>query len=134
MVKRNSGKILNISSTASFMPGPLQAVYYASKSYVTFLSNAVAEELHDTNITVTTLMPGATETAFAKTSGLEGTDLFKNTANPRRVAEDGYQAMMKGKLDSVSGLPFSLRISTALLPFIPKKIMLKQIRKMQELK
>ncbi len=70
-VKRNSGKILNTSSTASFMPGPLQAVYFATKTYVTFLSNAIAEELYDTNVTVTNLMPGATESEFAKTSGME---------------------------------------------------------------
>lgn len=134
MVDRNSGKILNISSTASLMPGPLQAVYFASKSYVTSISNAVAEELHDTNITVTALMPGATETEFAKTSGLEGTDLFKNTVSPRSVAQDGYKAMIKGKLNVISGFPFTLRISTALIPFMPKKMVLKQMRKMQELK
>lgn len=134
MVNRNSGKILNVSSTASLMPGPLQAIYYASKSYVTSISNAVAEELHDTNITVTALMPGATKTEFAKTSGLEGTDLFKNTASPRSVAQDGYEAMMKGKLDVISGLLFSQKVSMAMLPFIPKKMILKQIREMQELK
>lgn len=134
MVNRNSGKILNISSTASLMPGPLQAVYFASKSFVTSISNAVAEELHNTNITVTALLPGATNTEFAETSGLEGTDLFKNTVSPRSVAQDGYKAMMKGRLDVTSGLPFSLKISTALLPFTPKKMMLKQVRQMQELK
>jgi len=58
--------ILNVSSTASLMPGPLQAVYYATKAYVTFFSNAIAEELHDTNITVTALLLGATETEFAR--------------------------------------------------------------------
>ncbi|WP_373493620.1 SDR family NAD(P)-dependent oxidoreductase [Aquiflexum sp.] len=134
MVNRNSGKILNISSTASLMPGPLQAVYFATKSYVTSISNAVAEELHDTNITVTALMPGATKTEFAKTSGLEGTDLFKSTVNPRSVAQDGYKAMIKGKLNVISGFPLSQRISTALMPFMPKKMILQQIRKMQELK
>ena len=65
-VARNSGRILNVSSTACFMPGPLQAVYYASKAYVTFFSNAIAEELHDTNITVTALLPGATESEFGQ--------------------------------------------------------------------
>ena len=78
-VERNRGRILNTSSTASFMPGPLQAVYYATKAYVTFLGNAVAEELNDTNVTVTTLMPGATETEFAKTSGMDKASLFENT-------------------------------------------------------
>ena len=59
-VAQNKGKILNVSSTASFMPGPLQAVYFATKAYVTSFTNAIAEELKNTNITVTNLMPGAT--------------------------------------------------------------------------
>jgi len=131
-VKRNSGKILNVSSTASFMPGPLQAVYYASKSYVTFFSNAIAEELHDTNITVTALMPGATETEFAKVSGMDKTNLFEKTAGARSVAEDGYRGMIKGKLDVISGLTFTQKMMFGMLPFLPKKMKLKTIRKMQE--
>lgn len=134
MVKRNSGKILNTSSTASLMPGPLQAVYYASKAYVTFLSNAVAEELHDTNITVTALLPGATATEFAKTSGMDKTSLFNSAVSPRSVAEDGYNAMMDGKLDVISGLPTSQKMIMSLLPFFPKKMLLKQTRQMQEVK
>jgi len=102
MVGRNSGRILNNSSTASFVPGPLQAVYFATKSYVQSLTNAVAEELHDTSVTVTNLMPGATETEFAKTADLENTILFQKTVGARMVAEDGYNAMMKGKLDAQS--------------------------------
>ena len=62
--KRNSGKILNVSSTASLLPGPMQAVYYATKAYVTSFNNAISEELHDTDVTVTALLPGATETEF----------------------------------------------------------------------
>lgn len=132
MVARNSGKILNTSSTASFTPGPLQAVYFATKSYVTFLSNAIAEELADTNITVTCLMPGATETEFAKTSGMDKTGLFAKTATARSVAEDGYNAMISGKLDVVSGLTFSQKIMMKTVPFVPKRTMLKQIKQMQE--
>ena len=132
MVKRNSGKILNTSSTASFMPGPLQAIYFATKAYVTFLSNAIAEELHDTNITVTNLMPGATETEFAKTADMERTGLFEKAFSARSVAEDGYNAMLKGKLDVVSGLTFSQSLMMKAIPFTPKKMMLKQIRQMQE--
>ncbi|MDF1549300.1 MAG: SDR family oxidoreductase [Bacteroidales bacterium] len=133
-VKRNSGRILNVSSTASFMPGPLQAVYYATKTYVTFFSNAIAEELHDTNVTVTALMPGATETEFAKVSGMDKTSLFKKTVTARSVAEDGYKAMLAGKLDVVSGLTFSQKLMMSMLPFTPKKMVLSQIRKMQEVK
>ena len=133
-VKRNSGKILNVSSTASFMPGPLQAVYYATKAYVTFFSNAIAEELHDTKVTVTALLPGATETEFGKVSGMDKTSMFKNTASARGVAEDGYNGMIKGKLDVISGLTFSQKMMMSMIPFTPKKMILKQIRQMQEFK
>ncbi|WP_299366620.1 SDR family oxidoreductase [Winogradskyella sp.] len=133
MIKRNSGSILNTSSTASFIPGPLQAIYFATKSYVTFLSNAVAEELSDTNVTVTNLMPGATETEFAKTSGMDETGIFEKTVTARSVAEDGYNAMLKGKLDVVSGLTFGQNLMMKAIPFTPKKILLKQIRQMQEI-
>jgi len=133
-VKNNEGKILNVSSTASLMPGPLQAVYFATKAYVTFFSNAIAEELSDTNITVTNLMPGATETEFGKVSGLDKTDLLKKTVSARSVAEDGYNGMLKGKLDVISGLTLSQKILVSMIPFTPKKMMLKQVRQMQEIK
>lgn len=134
MVARNSGKILNVSSTASLMPGPLQAVYYATKAYVTFFSNAIAEELHDTAITVTNLMPGATATEFGKVSGMDKTSLFDKTASAEKVALDGYEGMMKGKLDVISGLTPTQKILTSMVPLTPKKIILKQIREMQEVK
>ena len=132
-VKRNEGKILNVSSTASFMPGPLQAVYYATKAYVTFFSNAIAEELYETNITVTALMPGATETGFAKTADMDKTSLFAKTASARSVAQDGYDGMIKGKLDVISGLTFSQKLMMAMLPFFPKKMLLKSVRQGQEI-
>lgn len=131
-VKQNKGKILNVSSTASLMPGPLQAVYYATKAYVTFFSNAIAEELHDTNITVTALMPGATETEFGRVSGMDKTSMFQKTASARSVAEDGYNGMLAGKLDVISGISTSQKMMMHMLPFIPKKTLLKQVRKMQD--
>lgn len=131
-VKRNEGKVLNVSSTASLMPGPLQAVYFASKAYVTYLGNAIAEELYDTNITVTNLMPGATETEFGAVSGMDKTDMFKKTASARSVAEDGYNGMLNGKLDIISGLTGSQKMMMAMIPLTPKKMLLKQIRQMQE--
>lgn len=133
-VKRNGGKILNVSSTASLLPGPLQAVYYATKAYVTSFSNALAEELHDTNITVTNLMPGATETDFGKVSGMDKTALFDKTASAESVAKDGYDGMIKGKLDVISGLTISQKLMMSMVPLTPKKILLSQIRKMQEVK
>ena len=131
-VKRNEGRILNVSSTASFMPGPMQAVYFATKTYVQFFSNAIAEELHDTNVTVTNLMPGATETEFASTAGFDRNGMFKNAFGARGVAEDGYNGMLKGKLDVISGVSFSQKILLPMIKFTPKKVVLKQIRKMQE--
>lgn len=133
-VKRNHGKILNTSSTASFMPGPLQAVYFATKAYVTFFSNALSEELHDTNITVTNLMPGATESEFGAISGMDKTEMFKKTATANSVALDGYNGMLNGKLDVVSGLKTMEKVMMAMIPFMPKKMVLKQIRQMQEVK
>ncbi|MGB1580071.1 MAG: SDR family NAD(P)-dependent oxidoreductase [Nevskiales bacterium] len=131
-VARNSGRILNVSSTASLLPGPLQAVYYATKAYVTSFSNAIAEELHDTDITVTALLPGATESDFAKVSGMDKTSLFNKTASAREVAQAGYDAMLAGRLDVIAGMPFGQRLQLAMIPFAPKKMLLKQIREMQE--
>ncbi|WP_105615413.1 SDR family NAD(P)-dependent oxidoreductase [Vallitalea okinawensis] len=131
-VKRNKGKILNVSSTASLMPGPLQAVYYATKAYVTSFSNAISEELHDTNITVTALLPGATETEFASTSGMDKTSLFENTFSANDVARDGYNGMVEGKLNVIAGVSFGQRMIMGMAPVMPKKMMLKQIRQMQE--
>lgn len=133
-VKRNSGRILNTSSTASLMPGPLQAVYFATKAYVTSFSNAIAEELSDTNVTVTALLPGATETEFGKVSGMDKTSLFDNTYSAKMVAEDGYKAMMKGKLNKLAGVGFSQRLMMAFIPFSPLKMVLKQVKTMQEVK
>lgn len=131
-VAKNEGKILNVSSTASLMAGPLQAVYYATKAYVTSFTNAIAEELRDTNITVTNLMPGATETQFGEVSGMDKTSMFESTASARSVAEEGYNGMLEGELDVTSGLTFPQKVMVSLIPVTPKKILLKQVKKMQE--
>ncbi|WP_372651971.1 SDR family NAD(P)-dependent oxidoreductase [Draconibacterium sp.] len=131
-VARNSGKILNTSSTASLMPGPLQAVYFATKAYVTSFSNALSAELADTNVTVTNLMPGATETEFGASSGMDKTAMFKKTASARKVAEAGYKAMLKGKIDVVSGLTTAQKIMISGIPFMPKKLLLKTVKSMQQ--
>lgn len=134
LVKRNSGRILNVASTAGFLPGPLQAVYYATKSYVISFSQAIAEELHDTNITVTALCPGPTDTEFGQISGMDKTSLFNKSYSAKMVAENGYKAMMKGKLIKVTGIAFSQRLMMAFIPFSPRKMVLKQVRMMQEVK
>ncbi len=117
MLERKSGKILNVASTAGFQPGPLMAVYYATKAYVISFSEALANELRGSGVTVTCLCPGATDTEFQKRAGTEETLLFKlRPMTAKAVAQDGYRALMKGKPLVISGLKNwllaeSLRIS-----------------------
>ena len=130
-VKNDEGRILNVSSAAALAPGPLQAVYYATKSYVNFFSYAIAEELSDTNITVTVLMPSAVDTKFGAVSGFDKTSLWNDRVNPRDVAMDGYNAMIAGKLDVVSGLSFFNRMLLGLQPFMPKRFLLRYVHRAQ---
>jgi short-subunit dehydrogenase len=134
MISKNSWKILNVSSTASLLPWPNQAVYYATKAFVTSFSNALAEELYDSKVTITALLPGATETEFWAISGMDKTSFFSKTASARDVAQDWYDGMLAWKLNIISGLTFSQKIQMKLLPFLPKKIVLKMVREGQEVK
>jgi short-subunit dehydrogenase len=131
MLERKSGKILNVASTAGFQPGPLMAVYYATKAYVISFSEALANELQGMGVTVTCLCPGATNTQFQKRAGTEETYLFR-TLRPmdaKSVARDGYQALLKGKPLVISGfrnwlLAESLRVSPRrLVTAISRKIL-----------
>ncbi|MFN1835416.1 SDR family NAD(P)-dependent oxidoreductase [Balneola sp. MJW-20] len=131
MVERNSGRILNVASTAGLIPGPLQAVYFATKAYVVSLSQAIAGEVMDTEVTCTALCPGAVATEFAAHADLENTDLFKKAASSRSVAEIGYKAMMEGELVSIN--EFGLKVQLEwLAPFAPRKLLLNMVKKMQE--
>jgi short-subunit dehydrogenase len=106
MVKRQSGRVLNLSSTAAFQPGPLMAVYYATKAYVLSFSEALAEELRNTGVTVTALCPGPTETSFAEAAEMTNSRLFKafGVAGAARVAEYGFDAMIHGKRLAIPGI------------------------------
>src|SRR5437868_14251813 len=105
MLERSSGKIMNVASTAGFQPGPLMAVYYATKAYVISFSEALANELADTGVTVTCLCPGVTDTEFQKRAGTGESLLFRRMlpADAKTVARDGYRAMMKGRPLVISG-------------------------------
>ncbi len=134
-VARNRGRILNTGSTAGLMPGPLQAVYYATKAYVNSFSLAIAEELSDTRVTVTALLPPATETRFAKAGGLEDTPLFsKNLADARVVARDGYEGMMRGDLLVYGGVSTRMRLGLALIPLLPTRTVTSRIKKAQDVR
>jgi uncharacterized protein len=118
MLERKSGKILNVASTAGFQPGPLMAIYYATKAYVISFSEALANELKGTGVTVTCLCPGVTDTEFQKRAGTEQTRLFRQMRpmDVKTVARDGYTGVMKGKPLVISGfrnwlLAESLRVS-----------------------
>lgn len=105
MVARRQGKILNVASTAGFQPGPLMAVYYASKAYVISFSEAIANELKGSGVTVTCLCPGPTDTGFQGRAGVENSRLFQQFGpmSAKAVARDGYRATMKGKTLVISG-------------------------------
>ncbi len=132
MVERNSGRIMQVASTAGLIPGPLQAVYFATKSYVLSLSQAIAEEVSDTNVTCTALCPGATETEFVERANLEGTNLIESgMETSRSVADKGYNAMMKGKLIEITDIKLKITLDW-IVPLMPRKMVLKTARKTQE--
>jgi short-subunit dehydrogenase len=105
MLERRSGKIMNVASTAAFQPGPLMAVYYATKAYVLSFSEAIADELRDSGVQVTCFCPGATLTEFQKRAETENSRLFKQLApmDAKTVVDDGYRALMAGKRLAISG-------------------------------
>jgi hypothetical protein len=105
MVQRRSGRVMNVASTAGFQPGPLMAVYYATKAYVISFSEAIANELRDSGVTVTCFCPGATHTGFAKRADTEKSRVFKQfgAMSAEKVALDGYRALMEGRTLSISG-------------------------------
>lgn len=131
MVSRNSGKILHVASTAAFMPGPLQAVYYATKAFVVSFSQAIAQELEGTNVTSTALCPGTVATGFVAAGDLDGTKAWDNAATPDSVAKCSYDAMLKGDLVKINETGLSFMVNWV-VPFLPRKTMLKMSQKFME--
>jgi short-subunit dehydrogenase len=105
MIRRNQGRIMNTASIAGFEPGPLLAVYHASKAFVLSFTEALATELEQTEITVTALCPGPTDTDFFPKAGLEDTKAFQkaHVMAPQEVAELGYKGLMRGDRTVVAG-------------------------------
>lgn len=133
MVQRKSGKILNTASTAGFLPGPMQSVYFATKAFVVSFTQGVAQEVCNDGVTLTALCPGPVKTEFEKAAGMEGSGLFKSATTAESTARKGYRAMDKGKLIAISdnSLKFALNW---VLPFAPRKLVLKMIQNMQTIK
>jgi len=118
MVRQGEGRILLTGSIAGFMPGAYQAVYNATKSYIDSFALALREELRGSGVTVTCLMPGPTDTEFFARGGLEDTKLAQvATADPAGVARQGFDAMMKGSGDVVTG--WSNKLQAALAEITP---------------
>lgn len=123
MVRRGHGRILNVASTGAFQPGPLMAVYYATKAYVLSLSEALASELAKTGVTVTCLCPGPTRTEFQARAGMSNMWLLSQPmmASSAEVAKAGYHGMKRGKRVVIPGflnkmLAFSVRLAPRWLP------------------
>jgi uncharacterized protein len=129
MIERHSGKIMNVASTAGFQPGPLMAVYYATKAYVISFSEALANELSGSGVTVTCLCPGATDTGFQGRAGLENTMLFKRLRpmDAKTVARDGYRGLIEGKTLVISG--FRNWLLAESVRFSPRKLVTALSRK-----
>ncbi len=133
MVARKSGKILNTASTAGFMPGPLQSVYFATKAFVVSFSQGIAHELQGKEITVTALCPGPVKTGFESAAGMSGSGLFEKSASASSTAMKGYKGMEKGKLIVITDVALKFAINWT-LPFAPRRMVLKMIEKMQRIK
>jgi uncharacterized protein len=131
MRTKGEGKILITGSIAGFMPGTFQAVYNGTKAFIDSFSFALRNELKDTGVTVTCLMPGATETEFFERAGMMDTKVGQDKKDdPADVAKIGFEAMMRGDGDVVSG--WKNKITTALASITPAGVLAEQHRKMAE--
>ncbi|WP_299521524.1 SDR family oxidoreductase [Winogradskyella sp.] len=128
-IARDSGKILNVSSTVSLIPGPFQAVYFATKAFVTSFNRSIYGELSGTNVSSTAVLPGATKTAFGDHSGMNKTAIYKKPASAADVALEGYNAMEKGEVEVIAGLGFNQRLELRLAPFLSAKSLINRIKK-----
>ena len=131
MIKKGNGKILNVSSLAAFQPGPFMSIYYASKAYLLSFSQAIANELKGTGISVTVLCPGPTRTCFQEVVSKDSSKnkIKFNMASAKSVARYGYEAMIKGKTIAIPGM---FNKFLAFLPRIfPRTIAANIVRKIQ---
>ncbi len=134
MLARGSGRVMNVASTASFQPGPLMAVYYATKAYVLSFTEAIAEEVRGSGVTVTALCPGPTASGFQAAADMELSPLVANKKLPTsaEVAAFGVKAMNSGSVVAVPGL--LNRIMAGSVRLAPRPVMRRVVHKMQATK
>ena len=132
MIARRRGYVMNVASTAAFQPGPLMAVYYASKAYVLSFSEALANECEGTGVVVSALCPGPTETGFvAAVPGMNESKLFDRAVmDARTVAVEGYRGLLAGKAIVIPGLRNNLLARS--IGFFPRGLVTKVVRGIQE--
>ncbi|MDN4526762.1 SDR family NAD(P)-dependent oxidoreductase [Fictibacillus fluitans] len=131
MKSKNKGKILNVASTAAFQPGPLMAVYYATKAYVLSFSEALENELKGSGVTVTALCPGPTKTGFESRANLGDSKLFKSgVMDAEKVAKLGYEGLMDGKSVVIPGMKNKMLAQSS--RFVPRKWVTATVRSVQE--
>lgn len=132
MVQRNEGKVLMLASVASIMPNPMMAVYGATKAFILSFTEALQNELKETNVTVTALLPGATNTDFFSKAGAKGTRAHQQAqqTDAAQVARDGYNALMKGKEKVVSG--FMNKAQVTMSHVLPDEYVTGSVRKQME--
>ena len=132
MLAAHQGRILNVASTAAFQPGPLMAIYYATKAFVLSFSEAIANELEGTGVTVTALCPGPTESEFQARAKMENSGLVKGRKimDARTVAEAGYRATLAGKTLEIPGVLNKLMAQSVRVS--PRKMVVKLVRAIQE--
>ena len=132
MVERGWGRVMNVASTAAFQPGPLMAVYYATKAYVLSFSEALSEELKKTGVTVTALCPGPTASGFPARASMEDSKLVVGRKMPdaATVAADGFKAMMAGKPVYIPGL--RNRLMAQSIRFSPRAVVRPMVKRLQE--
>lgn len=131
MRTRRQGRILIVGSIAGFMPGTFQAVYNGTKAFLNSFSFALRHELADTGVTVTCLMPGATETEFFERADLQDTKVGQEKKDdPAEVARQGYDAMMDGEGDVVTG--WTNKLQSAMASVIPSDLLAEIHRRMAE--
>ncbi|MEO0371385.1 MAG: SDR family NAD(P)-dependent oxidoreductase [Pseudomonadota bacterium] len=132
MKANGGGKMLQVSSTASFMPGPYQATYFATKAFVTAFSQAIDHEMRADGITSTALCPGLVHTEFVARANLEGTGLTRQKgATASSVAKIGYDAMLRGDLIAINERALKF-MTNWVIPLLPRRQVLRTIAGMQK--
>lgn len=133
MLGRGDGKILNLSSIASKTPGPWQSVYHGTKAFVQSFTEALRSEVKDKGITVTALLPGATDTDFFNKADMENSKAVQDKeklADPAKVAKDGYDALMSGDDKVISG--FKNKVTVGMSNVMPDSTAADMMKKQQE--